>query len=262
MPAQTQTQTQTQTHYPSLKNRSVLITGGASGIGACFVERFAAQGARVGFVDLDQEAGHRLVERLAGAAFPPVFVHADITDVAAMAATVAQIRQQCGPITVLVNNAANDTRHSIEATTPESWDAGIAVNLKHQFFTAKEVVADMKAAGGGSMINMGSISWMLNMGGLPVYTTSKSAIHGLTKSLARDLGDYNIRVNTLVAGAVITERQLKLWLDAERIAEIHKNQCLHRSIFPDDVANLALFLASDDSAMCTAQDFVIDGGWT
>ena len=247
--------------FPSLKNRTVLVTGGATGIGASFVEHFAAQGAHLGFIDLDQHAGAALAAQLQSQGVTAHFVCADITDTPATVAAIAAIRAHCGLITVLVNNAANDARHSVTQTTPASWDAGVAVNLKHQFFCAQAVVPDMQAAGGGSIINLGSISWMLKMGGLPVYTICKAAVQGLTKSLARDLGDYNIRVNSLVAGAVLTDKQLKLWLDAERIAEINRNQCLHRSIYPGDVARMALFLAADDSAMCTAQDFVVDGGW-
>jgi len=248
--------------YPSLQERTVLITGGATGIGACLVENFVAQGAHVGFVDLDVGAGQALAARLSQAVRPPFFVQADITDTTAMSRALDAIRLQFGRITILINNAANDARHSLEQTTPESWDAGVATNLKHQFFCAQAVVSDMQTAGGGSIINMGSISWMLKMAGLPVYTICKSAIQGLTKSLARELGPYNIRVNTLVAGAVLTDKQLKLWLDEERIAEIRRSQCLTRSIYPADIANMALFLAADDSAMCTAQDFIVDGGWT
>ena len=163
--------------------------------------------------------------------------------------------------TVLLNNAANDQRHSIESTTSESWDAGIAINLKQQFFAAKNVAADMKAAGGGSIVNFGSISWKLKQGGMPVYTTSKAAVQGLTRSLARDYGPFNIRVNTLVPGWVMTEKQLRLWLDEKGKQEIARGQCINKPLQPEDIARMALFLAADDSAMCTAQDFIVDGGW-
>jgi NAD(P)-dependent dehydrogenase (short-subunit alcohol dehydrogenase family) len=260
--------------YPSLVNRTVLITGGSTGIGAELVEQFVAQGARVGFVDIDAANGRALEERLATAAAcarvatagdpaltPPLFVAADLTDIAALRAAIDTVRQRFGPIAVLVNNAANDRRHTIEETTPESWDAGIAVNLKHQFFAAQAVADDMKAAGGGSIVNFGSVSWMLKQGGMPVYTTSKAAVQGLTRSLARDLGSFNIRVNTLVPGWVMTEKQIRLWLDDEGRAAIARGQCLKAPLMAEHIARMALFLAADDSAMCTAQDFIVDGGW-
>jgi NAD(P)-dependent dehydrogenase (short-subunit alcohol dehydrogenase family) len=248
--------------YPSLRDRAVLVTGGASGIGARLVQRFAEQGARVGFVDIDEAAGRALADRLALAGpHAPVFVPADLTDVARLQDAVARVRAAIGPITVLMNNAANDRRHDVETLTSAGWDAGIAVNLKHQFFAAQAVLPDMRAAGGGSIVNFGSISWMLKQGGMPAYTTSKAAVQGLTRSLARDLGPHGIRVNTLVPGWVMTEKQLALWVNEDTKAEIAKGQCLARSLQPDDIANMALFLAADDSAMCTAQDFVVDGGW-
>jgi len=249
-------------HYPSLLDRPVLITGGATGIGATLVAQFVAQGARVGFIDLDAGAGEALASSLAGAHHAPAFIAADLTDIAALDRAIDALRQRIGPIAALLNNAANDQRHAIEATTSESWDAGVAVNLKHQFFAAKNVAADMKAAGGGSIINFGSVSWKLKQGGMPVYTTSKSAVQGLTRSLARDFGPFNIRVNTLVPGWVMTEKQKRLWLDDKGKEEIARGQCINRELLPEHVARMALFLAADDSAMCTAQDFVVDGGWT
>ena len=255
---------QNQARYPSLSGRIVLITGGATGIGASLVADFVAQGARVGFIDIDVAAAQALVARLS--AMPatlhkPLFVTADLTDIAALQAAIDAVRAHFGPITVLINNAANDLRHSIEATTPESWDAGIAVNLKHQFFAAKHVLADMKHAGGGSIVNLGSISWMLKQGGMPVYTTAKAAVQGLTRSLARDFGPFNIRVNTLVPGWVMTDKQISLWLDDAGRADIARGQCLNQPLLAGHIASMALFLAADDSAMCTAQDFVVDGGW-
>ena len=247
--------------YPSLDGRVVLITGGATGIGATLVEQFVAQGAKVGFVDIDAGAGQALAGKLADAAHAPHFVAADLTDIAALDAAIDTVRRTLGPITALLNNAANDQRHSIESTTPESWDAGVSVNLKHQFFAAKNVAADMKAAGGGTIVNFGSVSWMLKQGGMPVYTTSKSAVQGLTRSLARDFGPFNIRVNTLVPGWVMTERQTRLWLDDKGRADIARGQCINAPLLPEHIASMALFLAADDSAMCTAQDFVVDGGW-
>ncbi len=247
--------------YPSLDESSVLITGGATGIGASLVEAFVAQRARVAFIDIDKGAGATLADRLSGAHIAPLFLAADITDTAALHAEIDSARQRFGPITVLLNNAANDQRHSIDATTPSSWDAGIAVNLKHQFFAAQAVLPDMKQAGGGSIVNFGSVSWMLKQGGMPVYTTAKSAVQGLTRSLARDLGPFNIRVNTLVPGWVMTEKQIRLWLDDDGRAAIARGQCLQHPLLAEHIASMALFLAADDSAMCTAQDFIVDGGW-
>lgn len=248
--------------YPSLVDRVVLITGGSTGIGATLVEQFVIQGARVGFIDIDRLNGEALVQHLtAGAKTSPLFVPADITDVATLEVAIDRVRERFGPITVLLNNAANDQRHQIEATTSESWDAGIAVNLKHQFFAAKKVSTDMKAAGAGSIVNFGSVSWKLKQGGMPVYTTAKSAVQGLTRSLARDFGPFNIRVNTIVPGWVMTERQKRLWFDEQGKADVARGQCIPQELMPIHIASMALFLAADDSAMCTAQDFIVDGGW-
>jgi D-xylose 1-dehydrogenase len=247
--------------YPSLQRRPVLITGGATGIGATLVEHFVEQGARVGFVDIDAAAGEALAARLSHAEMAPMFLATDITDIAALRTAIARVRQAFGPIRALLNNAANDRRHTVDSVTPESWDAGIAVNLKHQFFAAQAVAPDMQAAGGGSIINFGSVSWMLKQGSLPTYATSKAAVQGLTRSLARDLGVHGIRVNTLVPGWVMTDKQLRLWVDDAARAEIAKGQCINQPVLPEHVARLALFLAADDSAMCTAQDFIVDGGW-
>ena len=251
----------TRARYPSLEGRSVLITGGATSIGASLVEAFAAQGARVAFIDIDTGAGETLADRLSAARTAPLFLAADLTDTAALHVAIDIARRRFGPITVLLNNAANDQRHSIDATTPASWDAGIAVNLKQQFFAAQAVLPDMKQSGGGSIVNFGSVSWMLKQGGMPVYTTAKSAVQGLSRSLARDLGPFNIRVNTLVPGWVMTEKQIRLWLDDDGRAAIALGQCLQQPLLAEHIASMALFLAADDSAMCTAQDFIVDGGW-
>ncbi len=252
----------TTARYPSLAHRTVLVTGGASGIVATLVERFVEQHCKVGFIDIDAVAGQALATRLAGSAHhPPLFVAADLTDITALESAIDAVRQRFGPISVLLNNAANDTRHAIDATTPESWDAGIAVNLKHQFFAARSVARDMQAAGGGSIVNFGSVSWMLKQAGMPVYTTAKAAVQGLTRSLAREWGPFNIRVNTLVPGWVMTERQQRLWTDEAAQRRILDAQCLKRALQADDIAAMALFLAADDSAMCTGQDFIVDGGW-
>jgi NAD(P)-dependent dehydrogenase (short-subunit alcohol dehydrogenase family) len=248
--------------YPSLVDRTVLVTGGATGIGETLVREFAAQGAKVGFLDIAREAGETLARALADSRHAPLFLENDITDTPALERAIAAVRERFGPITVLLNNAANDQRHKIEDTTPEFWDKAVAVNLKHQFFAARNVAADMKAAGGGSIVNFGSVSWKLKQGGMPAYTTSKAAVQGLTRSLARDFGPFNIRVNTLVPGWVMTEKQIRLWLTEEGKADIARGQCINRQLLPQHIAHMALFLAADDSAMCTAQDFVVDGGWT
>ncbi|MFZ5547593.1 MAG: SDR family NAD(P)-dependent oxidoreductase [Pseudomonadota bacterium] len=247
--------------YPSLMGRTVLITGGATGIGATLVSEFAAQGAKVGFLDIDEAAGQALAASLQGEAHTPLFLKADLTDIDALQAAIGQVRERFGLITVLLNNAANDKRHTIESVTPALWDAAVAVNLRHSFFTAQAVVPDMKEAGGGSIVNFGSISWMLKQGGMPAYTASKAAMQGLTRSLARDLGPHRIRVNTLVPGWVMTEKQLQLWVTDATKEEIAKGQCIADPLMPGDIARMALFLAADDSAMCTAQDFIVDGGW-
>lgn len=248
--------------YPSLQDRSVLITGGATGIGETLVAAFAAQGARVAFIDLAVDEGQALVERLSGTSrHAPRFMAADLSHIESLRGAIAALRERTGPFTVLLNNAANDKRHAVEDTTPEFWDASMAVNLKHQFFTAQAVLPDMKAAGGGSIVNFGSISWMLKKGGMPAYTASKAAVQGLTRCLARDFGPYRIRVNTLLPGWVMTDKQLKLWVTEESKLEIASGQCINEPLMPWHIAAMALFLAADDSAMCTAQDFIVDGGW-
>lgn len=250
--------------YPSLEDRAVLITGGATGIGAAFVEHFARQGARVAFVDLDAQAGQALAESLAqvpAVRHAPLFLPCDLTDIDALRHAIDAIRARIGAIAVLVNNAANDTRHAIGDVTPASFDAGIAVNLRHQFFAAQAVIDDMKQRGGGAIVNLGSISWMLKNGGYPVYVMAKAAVQGLTRGLARDLGPFGIRVNSLVPGWVMTDKQRRLWLDDAGRAAIKAGQCLDAELLPDDLARMALFLAADDSRMITAQDVVVDGGW-
>ncbi|MDQ7976581.1 SDR family oxidoreductase [Paraburkholderia sp. SARCC-3016] len=247
--------------YPSLTDRTVLITGGATGIGAAFVEQFAAQGARVAFFDIDETAGDALADGLGDSRHKPLFARCDVTDIDALQKAIADVRAALGPILVLVNNAANDRRHKIADVTAESFDAGIAVNVRHQFFAAQAVADDMKAAGGGSIINLGSISWMLKNGNLPVYLMAKSAVQGLTRGLARDLGPFHIRVNSLVPGWVMTEKQKRLWVDDAGRRAIKEGQCIDAELMPDDIARMALFLAADDSRMITAQDMIVDGGW-
>ncbi len=249
-------------HYPSLMNRTVLITGGATGIGATLVEQFVAQGAKVGFIDIDAAAGRALADSLRGASTPPLFIGADLTDTAALRAAIDSVRTTFGPITALLNNAANDQRHGFDSVTPDGWDATIAVNLKHQYFAAQAVVPDMRAAGGGSIVNFGSMTWKVKQAGLAVYATSKAAVQGMTRALARELGPHRIRVNTLVPGWVMTDKQLRLWVTPDSRADIARGQCIDAPLQPLHIAHMALFLAADDSAMCTAQDFVVDAGWT
>jgi NAD(P)-dependent dehydrogenase (short-subunit alcohol dehydrogenase family) len=248
--------------YPSLRDRVVLVTGGASGIGESIVEAFAQQHARVAFLDVAQDAGIALVERLVVAGLSqPLFLACDLTDIDALKAAIATVEQRLGAMDVLVNNAANDVRHTIEEVTPESFDRSIDVNLRHQFFAVQAVLPAMKAAGRGSIINMSSISWMIPSVGLPVYITAKAAIVGMTRTLAHELGSHNIRVNAVLPGAILTEKQQRLWLSEEYKREVLSRQALKRHLYPDEVARLVLFLAADDSAAITNQNYVIDGGW-
>lgn len=244
-------------HYPDLKNTPVLITGGASGIGAAMVRAFAAQGAFVGFLDFDRENGEGLADELGDGVH---FEYCDLRDIAALRASVEHIRDRFGPLRVLINNAARDDRHNWRDVTPEYWDERQATNLRHMFFAIQAVAPGMIDAGGGSIINFGSCSWFMPMGGFPAYATSKAAAHGLTRTMASELGPHRIRVNTIVPGAVMTERQKSLWHDEESITETRKLQCLKDLVEPDDIAQMALFLAADASQMCTAQNFFVDGG--
>jgi D-xylose 1-dehydrogenase len=248
--------------YPSLEGRVVFVTGGGSGIGASIVEHLCAQQARVAFVDIDRTASPALVATIEGRGHPtPLFLPCDLRDVAALRAAIAEARGRLGPIRALVNNAANDERHALEAVTPEYWDDRFAVNLRHQFFAAQAVAPDMAAAGGGSIVNLGSTSWMIGQGGMPAYLTAKSAVAGLTRALARDLGPLGIRVNCIVPGWIMTERQIQRWLTPEGEQELMRRQCLKRKLVPEDIARVVLFFAADDSGACTNQSYVVDGGW-
>ncbi|WP_254061715.1 SDR family NAD(P)-dependent oxidoreductase [Granulicella sp. L60] len=248
--------------YPSLRNRVIIVTGGASGIGASIVEAFAMQHAKVAFLDIDDAAAGVLISKVASTdATLPIYHHCDITDVAVMTATVEAIIGQLGAIDVLINNAGNDSRHTFGEVTSKYWDNAMAVNLKHHFFMAQAAVPSMKSAGRGSIINMSSISWAIPSTGLPVYVTAKAAIVGLTRTLAHELGQHNIRVNCVMPGAIQTERQKQLWHTEAYKAEILSSQALKRMILPDEVARLVLFLAAEDSSGITNQSFVIDGGW-
>jgi NAD(P)-dependent dehydrogenase (short-subunit alcohol dehydrogenase family) len=247
--------------YPSLADRGVLITGGASGIGASFVEHFARQGARVGFIDVDDKSATALIESLADMAHKPVFDRCDITHLDELAQSIDTLRKAVGPFSVLINNAANDVRHALDEVDEAFFERNIAVNLRHQVFVTKAVIPDMKQLGGGSIICMGSISWIRKNAAFPLYAMAKAGVRGFVNGMARELGAQHIRINCLVPGWVITEKQRKLWLDAEGEASIKRMQCLRGYLEPSDLARAALFLAADDSRMCTGQDFIVDGGW-
>lgn len=247
--------------YPSLKGRTVLVTGGGSGIGESIVKHFAAQGSKVGFIDIKEKESKALANSIRRKRQTVHFEQADLTDIAALRKAVANIRKALGPITILVNNAAHDQRHTLEEVTPEYFDDRIRMNLKHQFFTIQAVVPDMKKVGNGSIVNMGSGSWMVGFAGLPVYTAAKAGILGLTRGLARSLGPSNIRINSIAPGWILTERQTKLWWNKESEAQLMKDQALKRRLLPDDIARWVLFLGSDESSACTNQNIVVDGGW-
>jgi NAD(P)-dependent dehydrogenase (short-subunit alcohol dehydrogenase family) len=241
--------------YPSLAGRVVLVTGGASGIGASVVEHFRAQDSRVAFLDFDRDGGEAVAGRTGAR-----FLFCDLRDVAALREAVAKVAAELGPVTVLVNNAARDDRHGWETVEPDYWDERMATNLRHQFFCAQAVAPGMIAAGGGSIVNLGSVSWMKAQGGMPAYTTAKSAVRGLTRGLARDLGPHGIRVNEVVPGWIFTDRQLELWAAPEAVEETMRRQCLKEKLYPPDIARMVLWLAADDSRMVTAQHFIVDGG--
>lgn len=247
-------------NYPSLNGTVVNITGGASGIGAEMVRAFAAQGSKVGFVDLDEEGSQALATELQGEGATVHFERADLRDIAQLKQAFAGLKAQLGPAAVLVNNAARDDRHSWQDVTSDYYDERIATNLKHMFFAAQAVAPDMIAAGGGAIINLGSNSWWEAAGGFPVYATAKAAVHGLTRTLARDLGEHRIRVNTIVPGWIMTERQKTMWATPEALEKHRQKQCLPDLIEPVYIARMALFLASDDAAMCTANNYMVEAG--
>jgi NAD(P)-dependent dehydrogenase (short-subunit alcohol dehydrogenase family) len=248
--------------YPSLCDRVIVVTGGASGIGEAIVESFAMQNAQVAFLDIQDEMAAQLAQRLtlAGATMP-VYYRCDLTDIADVQQTVQTILHRFHTVDVLVNNAGNDTRHTIAEVTSGYWDQAIAVNLKHQFFMAQAVIPAMQKARRGSIINMSSIGWMIPSTNQIVYVTAKAAIVGMSRTLAHELGADNIRVNSIMPGAILTERQERLWITEEYKAQILANQALKRMILPEEVARLVLFLASDDSSAITNQSYVIDAGW-
>ena len=248
--------------YGSLQGKRVFITGGGSGIGESLVAEFAAQGALVAFVDIAVDASEALCRRLAEAGLTaPLFRHCDITDIASLQVVMAELAGELGDFDILVNNAANDQRHQAQDVTLEYWNERIAINQRPMFFTCQAVFEGMKRQGGGSIINVSSISWHMKSGGYPVYATTKAAVVGLTRGLARDYGAHNIRVNTVTPGWVMTQRQIELWVDDAAEAEIKKSQCLPNKLMPQDIAAMVLFLASDDGAMCSSQEFIVDAGW-
>ncbi len=240
----------------------VLVTGGATGIGESLVTQFARQGSRVAFLDIQDEPARALADSLtAEGCLTPLYIHCDLTDLAALKSAVEQVIGTCGTVDVLVNNAANDQRHTIEEVTPEYWDRSIAINLRPQYFMIQAVLPAMRSAGRGSIINMSSIAWIIPNTGMPLYNAAKAAIVGLTRAFAHELGTHNIRVNAVLPGAIATERQKQLWYTPEYLAEIFRRQALKRQIDPDEAARLVLFLAADDSAAITNQSYVIDAGF-
>jgi D-xylose 1-dehydrogenase len=251
------------TSYAGLADKTVFITGGGSGIGATFTRAFAGQGARVSFVDIAEGASRTLIAEIqkeTGTA--PLFIACDLRDIAALQAAIEKIRIELGDIGVLINNAGDDDRHALDQVTVAYWDERMAVNLRHMFFAAQGVLPQMKRLGGGAIINLGSIIWRLKLTGLPVYNVTKASITGLTRVLAREFGPFGIRVNTISPGAVWTDRQIKLWNTPEFEKEVIAGQCLKTRVSPGDIANMALFLASNAAEKCTAQDFIVDAGWS
>jgi D-xylose 1-dehydrogenase len=248
--------------YPSLADRVVIVTGGATGIGEAIVEAFAGQQAKIVVLDIQDLAAEKLFQRLVSSGYPaPTYHHCDLTDIDALQQTIGRVLDQFGTVDILVNNAADDTRHAIEEVTSSSWDQSMAVNLKPQFFMAQGVIPVMRKAKRGSIVNMSSIGWLIPSTGMPVYVTAKAAIVGLTRTLAHELGADNIRVNCILPGAILTQRQKQLWYTPAYEAEILSNQAIKRMILPEEVARLVLFLAADDSGAITNQSYVIDGGW-
>ena len=249
-------------NYPSLSGRTVFVTGGSSGIGGDIVEAFARQGAKVGFTGRNADAAAKVIAAASAVGPVPMFLKSDASDVAALQEAIQTVATALGDISVLVNNVANDERHDLMAVTPDDFDWRVAINLRPHFFAAQAVAEGMKRLGGGAIVNLGSTSWKIKGKGYPVYATCKSATVGLTRSLARELGEHRIRVNTLTPGWIMTEKQLEQWGDEAGERAMAENHCLPGRILGEDVANLALFLSADDSCMVTAQDFVVDAGWT
>ncbi len=248
--------------YYDLENKRVFITGGGSGIGASIVEHFCEQGSEVYFVDINVEESKKLVDEMKNKKFKePTFIECDLINIKLLQETISKILTEKGPINILINNAANDTRHKIDDVTVEYWDERINVNLRHFFFTVQAVKKSMIENNGGVIINMGSTSWMVGQGGMAAYTAAKSGVVGMTRSFARDLGEFNIRVNSVVPGWVMTQRQIDMWLNKESEEELMKKQCLKEKLMPNEIAQAVLFFSSDQSSGCTNQSYIVDKGW-
>ena len=248
--------------YYDLESKRVFITGGGSGIGASIVEHFCEQGSEVYFIDINEDESKKLIEDIKNKNYSlPTFIKCDLLNIKELQKTIADIINKKGPIDILINNAANDTRHKIDDVTEEYWDERMNVNLRHFFFTVQSVKKSMIDNGGGAIINMGSTSWMIGQGGMAAYTAAKSGVVGLSRSFARDLGEFNIRVNSVVPGWVMTQRQMDLWLNDESEKELMKRQCLKEKLMPKELAQAVLFFSSEQSSGCTNQSYVVDKGW-
>jgi NAD(P)-dependent dehydrogenase (short-subunit alcohol dehydrogenase family) len=248
--------------YPSLRDRAVFISGGGGGIGASLVEHFAMQGARVGFIDIDAAGAETVCAAMADAPHRPVFERCDVTDIPGLQTAMARLAAKTGPFRVVVNNAGSDDRHAFDTVDEAYWDRRMALNLKHYFFVAQAAFPGMRAAGGGSVINFSSTTWVIGEGGYVGYTTAKAGIIGMTRSLARDFGSHGIQVNAILPGWIITPRQETLWFDSGSDAQIQERQAIKRRLLPPDVARMALFLAAEDSSAITGQSMIVDGGWS
>ena len=246
--------------YPSLADRVAFVTGGGSGIGAAIVQALAEQGARVAFVDILEDASRSLIQQLSAVDHQPLFIQCDLTDIGALRQAIQRVYQELGPIGILVNNAANDERHEVDKVTPDYWDSAMDVNLRHQFFAAQAVRPHMQELGSGTIINFSSIAWVFGGAAFVAYATAKAGVVGLTNSLAREFGADDIRVNAIAPGAVVTERQLRLWYTEQQADELANRQAIKRRLLPEEIARTVLFLASDDSRMITKQCITVDAG--
>jgi len=246
--------------YPSLADRVAFVTGGGSGIGAAIVQALAKQGARVAFVDILEDASHSLIQQLSDVNHQPLFIQCDLTDIGALRQAIQRVYQELGPIGILVNNAASDERHEVDKVTPDYWDSAMDVNLRHQFFAAQAVRPHMQELGSGTIINFSSIVWVFGGAAFVAYATAKAGVVGLTNSLAREFGADDIRVNAIAPGAVVTERQLRLWYTEQQADELANRQAIKRRLLPEEIARTVLFLASDDSRMITKQCITVDAG--